>query len=62
MKPTTRKAGKASKWSHSPSLVERLRVVAVMFDDQFPTEVASRPKARRKSKPSAHSESASEAA
>jgi hypothetical protein len=62
MKPRTRKVGKASTWSHSPSLVERLRVVAVMFDDQFPTEVASRPKAKRKSKPSAYAGSASDAA
>ena len=62
MKPKTRKTGKASTWIASSSLVERLRVVAVMFDDQFPTEVAARPKARRKSKPSAYSGLASDAA
>ena len=38
-------ATSGNSWSHSPSLVERLLVVAVMFDDRFPTEVASRPKA-----------------
>ena len=62
MKPTTRKAGKASTLSQSPSLVERLRVVAVVFDDQFRTEDAPRRKMRRKSKPSAYARSASDAA
>lgn len=46
----TRKANKSSTWSQSSSLVERLRVMAVVSDGQFPTEVATRPKARRKSK------------
>ena len=62
MKARTRKANKGPTWSHSSSLVERLRIVAVMFDDQFSTEVASRPKARRKSKSNGYAGSASDAA
>jgi hypothetical protein len=42
MNPRSRKKGKAPTWSSSPSLMERLQVVAAVFNDPFPPQDTGR--------------------